>query len=470
LYVEKRGYTLVEPGARDFLAEVAFRVSKRERRVVDLAPRLGCACSGAIVGQPWTEARDKVAGLEPPRAVHEVLDHDVPVDLSAPLEPWTGSATDGEATVPISLEALAAMYDADTRASTIRTLAPAPLPRRASTSGSKAAEPTTPTGAGAQSSRPPVQPIGYADAVPVGDSPSAPGPGDTDPTLPATDAVEETLVAAHELERDAAASSAAADDLPESTSTTQGPMDELPRRSGATGDEEGANPDTAWIEWQPRSSRIFQWLVLGACILLAAGATTLVGMLLLGRATPAANSSAPSAAPSTPADSSVADTSTRPADTSVTPATGVTPTAAPTSARDSATTDTTEAEMPAMRDLPRLPIRPTSAGGLGRGTRGPGASDGGSGVSQGFGRNPAPVYSPGAAPIPHTARVGTGSSIAPSAPAHAIPSPDTAAAASPVTAAEAATIRAEIARRRHRVDSLRQILDSLAKKTAADSP
>ncbi len=470
LYVEKRGYTLVEPGARDFLAEVAFRVSKRERRVVDLAPRLGCACSGAVVGQPWTEARDKVAGLEPPRAVHEVLDHDVPVDLSAPLEPWTGSATDGEPTVPIALEALAAMYDADTRASTIRTLAPAPLPRRARTSGGKAAEPTTPSGVGEQSSRPPVQPIGYADAVSVSDSPLARRPGDTDPTLPATDGVEETPVATHDPERDAAASSPAAGGPPESTSTTQGSMDELPRRAGATGDEEGTNPDTAWIEWQPRSSRIFQWLVLGACILLAAGATTLVGMLLLGRATsPTANSSAPSAAPSTPADSNVADTSTRPADTSATPASGVTPTAAPTSARDSATTDTTEAEMPAMHDLPRLPIRPTSAGGLGRGTRGLGASDGGSGASQGFSRNPAPVYSPGAAPIPRTARVGTGPSIAPSAPTHAIPSPDT-AAASPVTAAEAATIRAEIARRRHRVDSLRQVLDSLAKKTAADSP
>src|SRR6185437_14381790 len=63
LYVEKRGYTLVEPSARDFLAEVAFRVWRKGRRVVDLAPRLGCACSGARVGEPWTEARDTVAAL-----------------------------------------------------------------------------------------------------------------------------------------------------------------------------------------------------------------------------------------------------------------------------------------------------------------------------------------------------------------------------------------------------------------------
>ena len=87
LYVEKRGYTLVEPTASDFLAEVAFRVSKKERRVVDLAPRLGCACSGVVSGEPWAGARDKVAAAEPPRAVHEVLDHDVPLDLSASLDP-----------------------------------------------------------------------------------------------------------------------------------------------------------------------------------------------------------------------------------------------------------------------------------------------------------------------------------------------------------------------------------------------
>lgn len=473
LYVEKRGYTLVEPGARDFLAEVAFRVSKRERRVVDLAPRLGCACSGAVVGQPWTEARDKVAALEPPRAVHEVLDHDVPVDLSAPLEPWSGSATDGEPTVPISLEALAAMYDADTRASTIRTLAPAPMPRRASTSAGKAAEPTTPTGVGEQSSRSLVQSVVRADAMPVADSPPVRRSAETDATPGLTDPVEATPVVVHEAEDDGAASSADGSGPSASMSDEPSTVEELPRRSGGTSKGEAANPDTAWIEWQPRSSRIFQWLVLAACVLLAAGATTLVGMLLLGRATPTAtNPSVPSAATSTPSDSGMADTSTAPADTSATPVSGVTPTATPTSARDSAMTDTTAAEMPAMHDLPRLPIRPTSAGGLGRGTRGTGGSDGASSLSRGFGSNPAPAYTPGAAPIPHVARASAGPTIAPPtahAPGGATLSPDSTAKTSQVTGAEAAAIRAEIARRRHRVDSLRQVLDSLGKKTATDS-
>jgi hypothetical protein len=81
------------------------------------------------------------------------------------------------------------------------------------------------------------------------------------------------------------------------------------------------------------------------------------------------------------------------------------------------------------------------------------------------------VYTPGAAPIPHADAPGADSPRS-SQSAHAPPgsksSSDT-GAASQVTAAEAAAIRAEIARRRHRVDSLRQVLDSLARKAAADS-
>ena len=63
LYVEKRGYTLIEPTASDFLAEVAFRVSKKERRVVDLAPRLGCACRAS-----WSVSRGAKPAKRSPRA------------------------------------------------------------------------------------------------------------------------------------------------------------------------------------------------------------------------------------------------------------------------------------------------------------------------------------------------------------------------------------------------------------------
>ncbi len=129
LYAEKRGYTLIEPTARDFLAEVAFRISEKERRVIDLAPRLGCACSGAVVGEPWTGARDNVAAMEPPRAVHEVLDHDVPLEMSAPIEPWAGSAADGEPTLALPLAELAAMHDPQAKAPAVRHSPPPPLTR-----------------------------------------------------------------------------------------------------------------------------------------------------------------------------------------------------------------------------------------------------------------------------------------------------------------------------------------------------
>ncbi len=146
LYAERRGHALLEPTARDDLAEVAHHITLGERRLLDLAPRLGCACSGAIDGESWIDARARVAALEPPRAVHEVLDHDVPVDVSRPLEPWAGSVEAGRAgdhpTGPIALEALAALHDPATRASGVRP-APAGGPPRAS-AGEATRPPTLP--------------------------------------------------------------------------------------------------------------------------------------------------------------------------------------------------------------------------------------------------------------------------------------------------------------------------------------
>jgi hypothetical protein len=143
LYAEKRGYTLIEPTARDFLAEVAFRISEKERRVIDLAPRLGCACSGAVVGEPWTAARDAVAAMEPPRAVHEVLDHDVPLEMTVPIEPWAGSAADGEPTLALPLAELAAMHDPHAKAPPVRQSPPPPVPRASRPVARSAGEPAT---------------------------------------------------------------------------------------------------------------------------------------------------------------------------------------------------------------------------------------------------------------------------------------------------------------------------------------
>jgi len=117
-------YTLIEPTARDFLAEVAFRISEKERRVIDLAPRLGCACSGAVVGEPWTGARDAVAAMERRARSTKVLDHDVPLGIGIPLEPWSGSASEGQPTFalpcPSSLH-----YTTPSQSPSRTTLAPA---------------------------------------------------------------------------------------------------------------------------------------------------------------------------------------------------------------------------------------------------------------------------------------------------------------------------------------------------------
>ena len=155
LYAEKRGYTLIEPTARDFLAEVAFRISEKERRVIDLAPRLGCACSGAVVGEPWTSARDCVSAMEPPRAVHEVLDHDVPLEMTAPIEPWAGSAVDGEPTLALPLSELAALHDPGAKAPPVRQTPPPPVPRASRPVVRPAGEPATGAGLAPGRPRPP---------------------------------------------------------------------------------------------------------------------------------------------------------------------------------------------------------------------------------------------------------------------------------------------------------------------------
>jgi hypothetical protein len=466
LYVEKRGYTLIEPSGRDFLAEVAFRVAKRERRVVDLAPRLGCSCSGVVVGQPWTEARDTVAAVEPPRAVHEVLDHDVPVDLSAPLEPWTGSAVGGEPTVPIPLEALAGLYDAEAKASTLRSVPPPPIPWRR-TSGPKSAEPTTPTRAPDSVHRlsPPavnaavdapaletLQPAAESD-TPTGE-PEARNPAAADrpergrPSRePATPVLRdwrpsgETEVAASDAGR-----SVASTGEPEAISQELTLSEAAERRS--------VNSAAVWPLRSERSGP-HQSVVLAACLLLAVCATGAVSMLLAGRSpfshrgsqsvtTQPATGRGHARAAMVPTDSAtLADTASAGA--------------------DSAAMDTGGA-MPETPDLPRLPIGVAPDGRLSPSAEAMHAAPP-------LARNPAPVFTPGAAPIPRADQTAV------ERPPGGVPySPVLNRPQTPASNARAArsadsvlAIQAEIARRRHRVDSLRVLLDSLAKRAKGDS-
>ncbi|HWZ60645.1 MAG TPA: hypothetical protein VNW46_16805, partial [Gemmatimonadaceae bacterium] len=150
VYAEGRGAGVVQPESADYLAEIAHHVTARDRAVIDIAPRLGCACSGAVAGEAWAGARQVVTESEPERAVHEVLDHDVIVDVSGAIEPWVGSVSDGTPTLATTLQGLAAQYDPERKAPVIRRAPPSPVPfpvptaRAARRSGRQPAVPAPP--------------------------------------------------------------------------------------------------------------------------------------------------------------------------------------------------------------------------------------------------------------------------------------------------------------------------------------
>ena len=77
----QNGRMLVEFGPGDYSSELAQRLIARERALFDLAPRLGCVCSGVVNGGTPTAARAAVMATEPPRARGEVLDPAVQVNV-----------------------------------------------------------------------------------------------------------------------------------------------------------------------------------------------------------------------------------------------------------------------------------------------------------------------------------------------------------------------------------------------------
>lgn len=75
----------VELDADDCRTQLAEQLLSREHALIDLAPRLGCACSGAVASVSPLDARAAVAALEPPRSRSEVLDSRVHVDIDRPV-------------------------------------------------------------------------------------------------------------------------------------------------------------------------------------------------------------------------------------------------------------------------------------------------------------------------------------------------------------------------------------------------
>jgi hypothetical protein len=115
--------SLVELDGEDYLIDLAQHLLSHECALIDLAPRLGCACSGASPNVPVRSARAAVAVIEPPRASSTVVDPAIPVELAAPIplfvEPGhvrteTAEAVDtGDLTVDLNVD-LNDMKDATT--------------------------------------------------------------------------------------------------------------------------------------------------------------------------------------------------------------------------------------------------------------------------------------------------------------------------------------------------------------------
>ena len=83
------GRTLIEIDDEDYVTDLAQRLINREHVLLDIAPKLGCACSGAVADVAPRSARIAVAAMEPPRSTTPVIDASVPVDLvrSLPAAP-----------------------------------------------------------------------------------------------------------------------------------------------------------------------------------------------------------------------------------------------------------------------------------------------------------------------------------------------------------------------------------------------
>jgi hypothetical protein len=79
-----RVLTELECDDEDIALEIVQRLVARQREVIDLAPRLGCACSGAPAAGTGSGARQVLVALEPPRASAPVLDPSIRVETALP--------------------------------------------------------------------------------------------------------------------------------------------------------------------------------------------------------------------------------------------------------------------------------------------------------------------------------------------------------------------------------------------------
>ena len=85
---------LVELYGDDLPVELAQQLLAGRPVLIDVAPKLGCVCSGALGGVIPTDARACVTALEPPRAASPVVDESVMPEAGLPLPASPRSAID----------------------------------------------------------------------------------------------------------------------------------------------------------------------------------------------------------------------------------------------------------------------------------------------------------------------------------------------------------------------------------------
>lgn len=85
LWTDLGSRALVDVESDDFVSEIAQHLLAGEQVLMDVAPRLGCVCSGAVPGTPAREARAAVVTLEPPRSTTPVVEEQTPLDLDLPI-------------------------------------------------------------------------------------------------------------------------------------------------------------------------------------------------------------------------------------------------------------------------------------------------------------------------------------------------------------------------------------------------
>lgn len=79
--------SVVEIREIEYAAELAQYLIMSAPVLLDLGPRLGCVCSGAIAGVPVPQARAAVMALEPPRSPTPVIEEDVAIDVELDSNP-----------------------------------------------------------------------------------------------------------------------------------------------------------------------------------------------------------------------------------------------------------------------------------------------------------------------------------------------------------------------------------------------